>query len=76
MDRGSRVDGGQLLVELSAPEMAARIAEVSPIQAAEYDRLQAEAQLAARAEHVRPAEKAPKRLEQSPEMKFFKRKTG
>src|ERR1041384_6295128 len=48
VDRGSRVDGGQLLVELSAPEMAARIAESEPkIQAADYDRLQAEAQLAA-----------------------------
>ena len=47
VDRGSRVDGGQLLVELSAPEMAARIAESeSKVQAAEYDRLQAEAQLA------------------------------
>jgi RND family efflux transporter MFP subunit len=47
VDRGSRVDRGQLLVELSAPEMAARIAESeSRIQAAEYDRLQAEAQLA------------------------------
>lgn len=47
VDRGSRVEGGQLLVELSAPEMAARIAESeSKIQAAEYDRLQAEAQLA------------------------------
>src|SRR5512140_1456426 len=44
VDRGSRVDSGQLLVELSAPEMAARIAESeSRIQAAEYDRLQAEA---------------------------------
>jgi membrane fusion protein, multidrug efflux system len=48
VDRGSKVDAGQLLAELSAPEMAARIAESdSKIQAAEYDRLQAEAQLAA-----------------------------
>jgi membrane fusion protein (multidrug efflux system) len=47
VDRGSRVEGGQLLVELSAPEMAAGIAESeSKVQAAEYDRLQAEAQLA------------------------------
>jgi membrane fusion protein (multidrug efflux system) len=47
VDRGSRVYGGQLLVELSAPEMAARIAESeSKVQAAEYDQLQAEAQLA------------------------------
>src|SRR6185369_15378735 len=27
VDRGSKVEGGQLLAELSAPEMAARIAE-------------------------------------------------
>src|ERR1700694_1071262 len=47
VDRGSRVDGGQLLAELSAPEMAGRIAESeSKVQAAEFDRLQAEAQLA------------------------------
>ncbi|HXP83702.1 MAG TPA: efflux RND transporter periplasmic adaptor subunit [Bryobacteraceae bacterium] len=48
VDRGSRVDGGQLLAELSAPEMAARIAEAeAKVQAIESDRLQAEAQLAA-----------------------------
>ena len=48
VDRGSRVDGGQLLAELSAPEMAAQIAEAeSKVQAIESDRLQAEAQLAA-----------------------------
>lgn len=48
VDRGSRVEGGQLLAELSAPEMAARIAEgESKVQAIEADRLQAEAQLAA-----------------------------
>ena len=48
VDRGSRVDGGQLLAELSAPEMAAQIAEgESKVQAIESDRLQAEAQLAA-----------------------------
>jgi membrane fusion protein, multidrug efflux system len=48
VDRGSIVKEGQLLVELSAPEMAARIAEAeSRVEAAESDRLQAEAQLAA-----------------------------
>ena len=48
VDRGSRVEGGQLLAELSAPEMAAQIAEgESKVQAIESDRLQAEAQLAA-----------------------------
>jgi RND family efflux transporter MFP subunit len=48
VDRGSRVDGGQLLAELSAPEIAARIVESeSKVQAAEYDQLQAEAQLSA-----------------------------
>ena len=48
MDRGDVVKPGQLLVELSAPEMAARIAEAeSRVHAAESDRIQAEAQLAA-----------------------------
>jgi membrane fusion protein, multidrug efflux system len=48
VDRGSRVEEGQLLAELSAPEMAAQIAEgESKVQAIESDRLQAEAQLAA-----------------------------
>jgi len=48
VDRGSVVKEGQLLVELSAPEMAARIAEAqSRLEAAESERLQAEAQLAA-----------------------------
>jgi membrane fusion protein, multidrug efflux system len=48
VDRGSRVESGQLLAELSAPEMAAQIAEgESKVQAIESDRLQAEAQLAA-----------------------------
>jgi membrane fusion protein, multidrug efflux system len=48
VDRGSRIESGQLLAELSAPEMAARIAEAeSKVQAIEADRLQAEAQLAA-----------------------------
>ncbi len=48
VDRGSIVKQGELLVELSAPEMAAQIAEAeSKVQAADADRLQAEAQLAA-----------------------------
>jgi membrane fusion protein (multidrug efflux system) len=48
VDRGSAVKQGQLLVELSAPEMAARIAEAeSRVHAAQSDRIQAEAQLAA-----------------------------
>jgi len=47
-DRGSKVEEGQLLVELSAPEVAAHIAEAeSKVLSAEADRLQAEAQLAA-----------------------------
>ena len=48
MDRGSNVKQGDVLVELSAPEMAAHIAEEeAKIKAIESDRLQAEAQLAA-----------------------------
>ena len=48
VDRGSIVKQGDLLAELSAPEMAAQIAEAqSKAQAAEAERLQAEAQLAA-----------------------------
>jgi membrane fusion protein (multidrug efflux system) len=48
VDRGSIVKRGELLVELSAPEIAAQIAEAeSKKQAAEADRLQAESQLAA-----------------------------
>lgn len=48
VDRGSVVKQGQLLAELSAPEMAARVAEAeSRVHAGESDRLQAEAQLAA-----------------------------
>lgn len=48
VDRGSIVKRGDLLVELSAPEMSAQIAEAeSKVQATEADRLQAEAQLAA-----------------------------
>ncbi len=48
VDRGSVVKQGDLLAELSAPEIAAQIAAAqSKLQAAEADRLQAEAQLAA-----------------------------
>ena len=48
VDRGSAVKEGELLVRLTAPEMDAQIAEAeSRYQAAEADRLQAEAQLAA-----------------------------
>jgi RND family efflux transporter MFP subunit len=48
VDRGSAVHQGQLLAELTAPEMKAQIAEAeSKLQAAEAERLQAEAQLAA-----------------------------
>jgi RND family efflux transporter MFP subunit len=48
VDRGSVVKEGQLLVQLSAPEIAARIAEAeSKFQATDADRLQAEAQFAA-----------------------------
>lgn len=47
VDRGSAVGQGELLMELSAPEITAQIAEAeSKAQAAESDRLQAEAQLA------------------------------
>lgn len=48
VDRGSVVKRGHILVELSAPEMSAQIAEAdSKAQAAKADRLQADAQLAA-----------------------------
>ena len=48
VDRGSVVKKGQLLAELSAPEMEARIIEAaSKVQVAEADRSQAEAQVAA-----------------------------
>lgn len=48
VDRGSIVKQGDLLIELSAPEMAAQISEAqSKVQVAEADRLQVEAQLAA-----------------------------
>jgi membrane fusion protein (multidrug efflux system) len=47
VDRGGVVREGQLLVELSAPEMTSQIAEAeSKVQAAYSERLQAEAQLA------------------------------
>jgi RND family efflux transporter MFP subunit len=47
VDRGSTVKEGEPLIELTAPEMQAQIAEAeSKVQAAEADRLQAEAQLA------------------------------
>src|ERR1035438_4241180 len=48
VDRGSAVKQGDLLIELSAPETNAQIAEAeSKVEAVEADRLQAEAQLAA-----------------------------
>jgi RND family efflux transporter MFP subunit len=48
VDRGSAVDEGELLVEISAPEMKAQIAEAeSKVQVSEADRVQAEAQVAA-----------------------------
>ena len=48
VDRGSFVKKGQLLVELSAPEMTARITQAqAQLTAAESDEAQAEAQLAA-----------------------------
>jgi RND family efflux transporter MFP subunit len=48
VDRGSVVRKGELLVELTAPEMTARLAEAqSRAQAAEADRLQAVAQVGA-----------------------------
>jgi membrane fusion protein (multidrug efflux system) len=48
VDRGSVVKKGQLIAEITAPEMIAQIAEAeSRVQGAESDSLQAEAQLAA-----------------------------
>jgi RND family efflux transporter MFP subunit len=48
VDRGSVVKQGDLLAELSAPELKAQIAEgESKVQAAESEKLQAQAQLAA-----------------------------
>ena len=46
VDRGSMVKTGDVLIELSAPEMSAQIAEAeSKVQIAESERLQAEARL-------------------------------
>jgi RND family efflux transporter MFP subunit len=63
VDRGSQVKPGDLLVELSAPELAARIAEAeSQVHAAESSRLQAEAQMAAAtstSERLRKAAETP-----------------
>jgi membrane fusion protein, multidrug efflux system len=63
VDRGSTVKQGDLLVELSAPEMNAQIAEAeSKLQAIEADRVQAEAQLAgaqSTLERMRDAAKTP-----------------
>jgi RND family efflux transporter MFP subunit len=48
VDRGAMVRQGDLLVELSAPEMRAQIAEAeSKVQTLQAERIQAEAQLAA-----------------------------
>jgi RND family efflux transporter MFP subunit len=48
VDRGSVVKAGDLLAELSAPEMDSRIAEAEArVQSLEAERIQAEAQLAA-----------------------------
>jgi membrane fusion protein (multidrug efflux system) len=48
VDRGSVVKQGEFLIELTAPELQAQIAEAeSKVQAAESERIQAEAQLAA-----------------------------
>jgi membrane fusion protein (multidrug efflux system) len=60
VDRGSIVKEGELLIELSAPEMQAQISEAeSKVQAAEADRSEAEAQLAAAENtHQRMAEAA------------------
>ena len=63
VDRGSVVKPGDLLIELSAPEMKAQIAEAeSKLQATGADRVQAEAQLAAAqstVERMREAAKTP-----------------
>jgi membrane fusion protein (multidrug efflux system) len=60
VDRGSVVKTGDLLVDLTAPEMQAQIAEAeSKFQATEADRLQAAAQLAAaQSTHLRTEEAA------------------
>ena len=60
VDRGSVVKQGDLLVELSAPELAAQIAEAeSKAQAVEAERPQAEAQLAAAQSDLRSARRRP-----------------
>ena len=63
VDRGSFVKQGQLLVDLSAPEMMAHIAEAhSQLTGAESDQAQAEAQLGAAEstlERTREASKTP-----------------
>jgi membrane fusion protein (multidrug efflux system) len=63
VDRGSFVKEGDLLAELSAPEMQAQIAEAeSKVQSAEAERLQAEAQMAAAEstyQHLAEAAKTP-----------------
>jgi RND family efflux transporter MFP subunit len=63
VDRGSMVKPGQLLIELSAPEMQAQLAEQqAKIDAAESERVQAEANLAAlqsTAERLRKAAQTP-----------------
>jgi membrane fusion protein, multidrug efflux system len=63
VDRGSVVRAGDLLIELSAPEMQAQIAEAqSKVQAADAARVEAEAQLAAAEstyQHTAEAAKTP-----------------
>jgi multidrug efflux pump subunit AcrA (membrane-fusion protein) len=63
VDRGSIVKLGDVLIELSAPEMKAQIAEAeSKVQAIEADRAQAEAQVAAlqsTVDRMREAAKTP-----------------
>jgi RND family efflux transporter MFP subunit len=63
VDRGGTVKEGDLLVELSAPEMKAEVAEAqSKAEAAEAERIQAQAQLAAATstlDRLREAAKTP-----------------
>jgi RND family efflux transporter MFP subunit len=63
VDRGSSVKQGEALIELSAPEMQAQIAEAAAkAQASEAEQLQAEAQLAAAqatADRMQEAAKTP-----------------
>ena len=57
VDRGSVVKQGDLLVEMSAPEMAAQVAEAqSKVQASEADRLQAKATICSGASRESPNE--------------------